>query len=82
MVGNRISAVTIRAVYAARNARGTSRRRTQWLPETDPTQGHRLSPESVCVIACGGASSIASHFDGEPAFLPRSKSPVSSEDSL
>ncbi len=82
MVGNRISAVTIWAVYAAPNARGTSHRRTQWLPETDPTQRQRLSAENASVIASGGASSIASHFDGEPAFLPRSKSPVSSEDLL
>jgi hypothetical protein len=82
MVWNRISAVNIRAVYAALNAKGTARRRTGWLPDTDPAQGHRLSPENASAVACGGASSIASHFDGEPAFLPRLKSQVFGEDLL
>jgi hypothetical protein len=84
MVGNRISAVNIRAVYAARNAKGTSRHRTEWLSGTGPTRGHRLLPANASAVACGGASSVASHFDGKSAFLPRLKlkSQVSREDFL
>jgi hypothetical protein len=37
MVANPISALKIRAVYVAGNAKGTLRHRTEWLP--DPTQG-------------------------------------------
>jgi hypothetical protein len=81
MVGNQISAVSLRAVYA-RNAKDTSGRRTEWLPETNPDQGRRLLRETPRAVACGGASSIASFDSGGPAFLPRLKSQVSSEDGL
>ena len=83
MVGNHISAVNIRAVYIARNAKGTSRHRTEWLRETNPTQGRHFSPETPRAVACGGASSIASHFDCDKlVLLPRLKSQVSSDDFL
>jgi hypothetical protein len=44
MVGNHISVVNILPVYAAGNANGISRHQTEWLPEANPAQGHRLSP--------------------------------------
>jgi hypothetical protein len=79
MVGKHISAVNIRAVYIARNPKGSSPRRREWLP--DPTQGHRLSPENASAVACPGAGSMASHFDsGKLAFHLRLKSQVFSED--
>jgi hypothetical protein len=79
MVGKHISAVNILAVYVARNGKGSSRGRREWLRETNPTQGHRLSPQNASG-ARAGAGSVASHFDsGKLAFLPRLKSQVSSE---
>jgi hypothetical protein len=83
MVGKHLSAVNIRAVYIAHNVKFSSPGRREWLPETNPTQGHRLSPENPSAVACPGADSVASHFDsGKLAFLPRLKSQVSSEDFL
>jgi hypothetical protein len=83
MVGNYISVVNILPVYVALNAKGASRHRTESLPETNPAQGCCLWPETPRALACGAAGSMTSHFDsGKPAFLPRLKSPISSEDFL
>jgi hypothetical protein len=83
MVGNHISVVNILPVYIALNAKGTSRHRTESLPETNPPQGCLLWPENPRAVTCGGVSSMASQFDsGKLAFLARLKSPVSSEDFL
>jgi hypothetical protein len=81
MIGKHISAVNIRAAYIARDRKGSSRGRKQWLPETNPTRGHRLSPENASAVACPGAGSMASRLDsGKLAFLRRLKSRVSGED--
>jgi hypothetical protein len=81
MVGKHISAVNIRPVYIACNPKGSSRRRREWLPETNPLIGYRLSSESVSAVACPGAGCMASHFDsGQLAFHRRLKPQVSSGD--
>jgi hypothetical protein len=80
MVGKYISAVNIRAGSIARNGKGSSRGRTEWLPEANPTQGQ---PENASAVACPAAGCMASHCDsGKLAFLPRLKLQVSTEDFL
>jgi hypothetical protein len=55
MVGKHISAVNIRAVYIARNPKGSSRRRRAWLPETNPPKRAPLiarERERRCMPGC------------------------------